>query len=329
MSMSVSEFAPSGEHVFSEERTRIWLQERAAGYKELDWVDDRELLSPFLLQLTQDRVDDYVDLGTGTGAVLTQLAPLANRAVGVDISEKMLSQVDAATDNIFLLQADASRQVPLPTGYADLVTERMMLHDLEDPGQALREAWRIVKPGGQLIICENVVDLPNSDVANALHGFLNGQRINSPIGDSNFYHAPSEAAVAFLRSLFVLKHEPNRYLWTGGQLRDLVQDNCEEALSAKLLFSIKYWDVGNWLEKSGFPLEDCKQRGIAACLAAPANLKDEWGLNITVDGESVPLEHHPELLARYQEAAPDIREATGINAFFYAAFANISVTKAA
>lgn len=311
-----------------DERTAIWMNERPSGYDQLQWVRDRELLSPLLFLMAQRTVDTYVDLGTGTGAVLSSLAPMAQRAIGLDISREMLGQA-VVDSHVSLIQADACRYVPLPDKCADLVTERMMLHDLVDPGLAIQEAWRIVKPGGQLILSENVVDLPNPELRSALQSFLAGLRQNSPIGDQDFYHDPSQQAVDFIRSLFVLKREPNRFLWTGNEFAALVKENCPDANNLQLAFSLKFWDVANWLEKSGFPVEDCKQPGIAYCLGAREEIKDEWGIEITCDGQNVPRESHLELLGQYEAASREQREAMGINAFLYAAFANVSVRKVA
>lgn len=310
------------------ERTAIWLQERPAGYDQLQWVHDAELLSPFTFLLKQETVTDYIDLGTGTGAALKSLAPLALNATGVDISAKMLDQVrpDEA-GNIRLIQADAAQAIPLRAESADLVTERMMLHDLVDPGRAIAEAWRLVKPGGQLIISENVIDIPNEEVVGALQGFLAGGRDHSPLGNEDFFHVPSTKSVAFLRGLFALKHEPDRHLWSGQELKQLLAEACPGATDPQLVFSIKYWDTGNWLEKSGFPIEECKQAGIINWLGADPDIKDEWGLDITLAGESMPRETHQDLLTIYRSADSMTREDMDVNAFFYAAFSNISVTK--
>jgi ubiquinone/menaquinone biosynthesis C-methylase UbiE len=44
--------------------------------------------------------------------------------------------------------------LPLPSASADFVTIHQVLHYLDDPGRALTEASRILKPGGRLLIVD-------------------------------------------------------------------------------------------------------------------------------------------------------------------------------
>lgn len=100
-----------------------------------------------------------VDLATGTGALAAALlrrgATLA-ALTAVDASPRMLARararLAAADPTPVLLVADA-RAVPLPDGCADLVTIGYLLH-LLDPaarGRVLREAFRLLRPGGRLV----------------------------------------------------------------------------------------------------------------------------------------------------------------------------------
>jgi ArsR family transcriptional regulator len=99
-----------------------------------------------------------LDLGTGTGQILKLLAPLAQRAVGVDASHAMLSVARAnmqaaSLANVDLRQGDVYA-LGLPRGSFDLVVVHQVLHYLDDPQRAVTEAARMVAPGGRLLIVD-------------------------------------------------------------------------------------------------------------------------------------------------------------------------------
>lgn len=98
------------------------------------------------------------DLGTGTGRLLELFAPLYRRGVGVDLSREMLSVARANLDRAGVTNA----QVRLGDLYAppvernafDLVTMHQVLHYLEEPGLAIHEAARLLRPAGRLVIVD-------------------------------------------------------------------------------------------------------------------------------------------------------------------------------
>jgi demethylmenaquinone methyltransferase/2-methoxy-6-polyprenyl-1,4-benzoquinol methylase/ArsR family transcriptional regulator len=99
-----------------------------------------------------------LDLGTGTGRMLEILAPLASRAVGVDQSPQMLSVARARLErnglrNAQLRQGDLYA-LPVELDFYDLVVMHQVLHYLDDPLRAIREATRALRPGGCLLIVD-------------------------------------------------------------------------------------------------------------------------------------------------------------------------------
>jgi demethylmenaquinone methyltransferase/2-methoxy-6-polyprenyl-1,4-benzoquinol methylase/ArsR family transcriptional regulator len=103
-------------------------------------------------------VQTLLDLGTGAGRMLELLAPLATRAVGVDQSPQMLSGARvrlerAGLRNVQLRQGDIYA-LPVEPDFYDLVIMHQVLHYLDDPLRAIREATRALRPGGRLIIVD-------------------------------------------------------------------------------------------------------------------------------------------------------------------------------
>jgi demethylmenaquinone methyltransferase/2-methoxy-6-polyprenyl-1,4-benzoquinol methylase/ArsR family transcriptional regulator len=99
-----------------------------------------------------------LDLGTGTGRMLELLAPFAQRAVGIDQSPAMLAVARARLEraglrNVQLRQGDIYALPVERNGY-DLVVLHQVLHYLDDPGRALREAARVLRPGGRLLVVD-------------------------------------------------------------------------------------------------------------------------------------------------------------------------------
>jgi ubiquinone/menaquinone biosynthesis C-methylase UbiE/DNA-binding transcriptional ArsR family regulator len=99
-----------------------------------------------------------LDLGTGGGRMLELLAPLATRAVGVDQSPQMLSVARARLEAASLRNAQLRQgdiyAVPVEPDFYDVVIMHQVLHYLDDPLRAIREAARALRPGGRLIIVD-------------------------------------------------------------------------------------------------------------------------------------------------------------------------------
>ena len=106
---------------------------------------------------------DVVDLGCGDGYLTIEMAAWARRVVAVDRSAEVLarSRERAARrrlKNIEWRQGDFE-DVPLPHASADLVLLSQALHHAERPDRALAEAFRLLRPGGRLL----VLDLKSHD----------------------------------------------------------------------------------------------------------------------------------------------------------------------
>jgi ArsR family transcriptional regulator len=103
-------------------------------------------------------IRSLLDLGTGTGRMLQLLAPHASRAVGLDASHAMLSVAranleKAGLNRVELRQGDVYAP-PFARGSFDLVVVHQVLHYLDDPARALREAARLLAPGGRLLVVD-------------------------------------------------------------------------------------------------------------------------------------------------------------------------------
>lgn len=102
--------------------------------------------------------DLLVDLGTGTGRVLEFLVDRYEQALGIDINHAMLAYARGKLAEGGITHAQVRYgdlyALSLGDGVADAVVVHQVLHFLADPPQALREAARILAPGGRLVIVD-------------------------------------------------------------------------------------------------------------------------------------------------------------------------------
>jgi ubiquinone/menaquinone biosynthesis C-methylase UbiE len=104
------------------------------------------------------KVKTMVDLGTGTGRILSLFASQADQAIGIDSSREMIAIARANLERNGLRQSQIRQgdiyALPFANGAADLVTIHQVLHFLDDPARALTEARRILAPEGRLLIVD-------------------------------------------------------------------------------------------------------------------------------------------------------------------------------
>ncbi|MEU4212558.1 ubiquinone/menaquinone biosynthesis methyltransferase [Streptomyces sp. NPDC026206] len=98
-----------------------------------------------------------LDLATGTGVIALEAArkyPAAT-VTGVDFSEEMLSRAMAkpGADAVRWRHADAAC-LPFEKESFDGITEGYLLRNVEDLDGVLREQYRVLKPGGRIVILE-------------------------------------------------------------------------------------------------------------------------------------------------------------------------------
>jgi ubiquinone/menaquinone biosynthesis C-methylase UbiE len=103
---------------------------------------------------TPARMEQALDVGTGTGLVANLLAPRVDPGLvfGIDLPENMMSIARARkAKNVQFLGMAAEHLVFRPQTF-DLVTMGETLVYLADPTTALAEAHRVLKPGGRLAL---------------------------------------------------------------------------------------------------------------------------------------------------------------------------------
>ena len=119
-------------------------------------VPERKVEETILELLGSENIESVLDAGTGTGRMLELLAPHITRGVGVDVSQEMLSIArDRLKDapHCQLRLGDVYR-LPFLEQSFEVVLFHQVLHYLDDPLAALREALRVLNPVGRLLIVD-------------------------------------------------------------------------------------------------------------------------------------------------------------------------------
>jgi ArsR family transcriptional regulator len=96
------------------------------------------------------------DLGCGTGETSATLAPFVRRVIAVDASAAMLQAARKrlqAFDNVELRRGELEG-LPIDDAMLDAATMMLVLHYVSEPARALAEVWRVLKPGGRLILVD-------------------------------------------------------------------------------------------------------------------------------------------------------------------------------
>ena len=122
------------------------------------YVAETAVEAAILKAVGEGPFDRLVDLGTGSGRMLTLLGRRAKMSIGLDLSQNMLNIArsnvsEAGLDNVELRHGDIF-STRLPAGSADLVLVHQVLHYLVDPHAAVLEAARLVSSGGRLLIVD-------------------------------------------------------------------------------------------------------------------------------------------------------------------------------
>lgn len=101
--------------------------------------------------LSKEKTGYLLDAPAGTGALAIRLRDIGYEVVCCDINPSMF-----AADGTEIRKCDLNQPLPYPSESFDFVTCIEGLEHLENPYNAIREFFRILKPGGKLIL-----SLPN------------------------------------------------------------------------------------------------------------------------------------------------------------------------
>lgn len=138
--------APEYERIFGFEKEYWWHVSRRRLV--------RRLIDRYAGTLGPDQ--RYLDLGCGTGMMLSELGTRFEAPFGTDLSAEALSFARTRVP-VALAQSDA-RDLPFPDSHFDLITCLDIIEHVRDDVACIRESLRVCKPGGYLVLSVPALD---------------------------------------------------------------------------------------------------------------------------------------------------------------------------
>ena len=145
--------------------------------------------------------ETVLDLGSGAGAdvlISARRVGETGRAIGLDMTDEMLALAEenrrkAGATNVTFLKGEIEH-IPLPDASVDVIISNCVINLSGDKRQVLREAFRVLKPGGRFAVSDVVVrgDVPDAVRKNmelwigCVAGALEEQEYRTLLADAGF-----------------------------------------------------------------------------------------------------------------------------------------------
>ncbi len=170
------------------QRLRRYWDKHSRSYDKQMGFFDRKLFGDTRQWVCRQAVGDVLEVAVGTGLNLDSY-PQDVRLSGIDLSPEMLAharrRAEAGGRKVNLEVGDAHR-LEFPDASFDTVVCTFSLCAIPYERRAIAEMWRVLRPGGRLLLADHVVS--TSAPIRLLQRLL--EVVTIPIGGENFRRRP-------------------------------------------------------------------------------------------------------------------------------------------
>ncbi|WP_425418770.1 ArsR/SmtB family transcription factor [Oricola indica] len=217
------------------EKASSYFSKNAASWDEIrsHHVADKQVEEALVSLIGDKPVRYMLDLGTGTGRLLELFSDLYQYGIGIDSNRDMLNVARANLDAAGVRNAEVRLgdvyNLPVAHNGFDLVTIHQVLHYLDDPVAAIRQAARALRPGGRLVIVDfapHGLDFLRDDHAH--------QRLGFSDTDIETWFGQAELEIGPSKSLAAGKVDPEKLtvkIWVARDPRTEIADENESTQS--------------------------------------------------------------------------------------------------
>ena len=236
-------------------RIENYWQGEANRYNENIWGE----MNSFKKQAWQHLIAEYLprkeslqvlDIGTGPGFFAMILAEMGHRVTAIDCADNMLAQAKNNTQEagfqVDFFKMD-SHDLAFPDATFAVLVNRNLTWILHDPKQAYREWYRVLKPGGRLLIFDANWNLRLHD-AKMQESYEEDLRRAQKLGIAINDHEDPEECDRIAKDLFFSKQL--RPQWDSKELLDIGF----RRLWIDTDISERVWDLGERILNRSTPM---------------------------------------------------------------------------
>ena len=142
------------------------------GHPSYVWRRGQDRRLAFIRQYVELRAKRILDVGCGLGMYVTQFRQFSDDVYGVDIDPDKIARASESLPN---LRVSPAEELPFADDSFDIILLNEVIEHVDDDRQTINEAYRVLAPGGHMVIYA-----PNRLYPFETHGFFFAGKYHGP-----------------------------------------------------------------------------------------------------------------------------------------------------